>query len=585
MKLFEIAISDRASEFLKENIKDVNSIDAANIIMAEKCGIQTFFSSADELQELKESLNGNGLTSNRNQAEYGDYQTNSTLADKIVEKLQAKGIDPEVMIEPTFGEGNFIVAAIKKFANLQTIYGVEIYKSYVWQAKFNILDIFLSNANLNKPKIFLHHENVFDFNFKNVAEKIEPEKLLVLGNPPWVTSSQLGALESINLPAKSNFKNHKGLDAITGKGNFDIAEYITIMMLDNFKSHNGNLVFLIKNSVVKNLIHDQKSKGYTISEIQSHSIDTKKEFNASVESCVFMCELNTEPSYVCHEFNFYMDDAPKNMFGWHKEKFVADILKYAETEDFDGVSRLVWRQGIKHDCSAVMELEENNGALINGNSESLHIEETLVYGFLKSSDLKNKIVNDCRKYTIVTQTKVGEQTAYIASKYPKTYQYLCDNKSFFDKRKSSIYIGKPDYSIFGIGDYSFKPYKVSISGLYKKSSFTLVLPKDGKPLMLDDTCYFIGFDNLEHAVYTFVLLNHKKTQAFLNSITFLDAKRAFTKNSLMRLDLAKIAKHIPFEEVESEAVKIANEYNLELNSGRWEDYQYTLQDSPLFSFA
>lgn len=585
MKLFEIAISDRTSEFLNENIKDINSIDAANAIMAEECGIQAFFSSINELQELKESLNGNGLTSNRNQAEYGDYQTNSPLADKIVDKLRIKGIDPEVMIEPTFGEGNFIVAAIKRFENLRAVYGVEIYKSYVWQAKFNILDLFISDASLNKPKIYLHHENVFDFNFKNVAEKIKPEKLLILGNPPWVTSSQLGALDSVNLPAKSNFKNHKGLDAITGKGNFDIAEYITMMMMDNFKSHNGNLVFLIKNSVVKNIIHDQRNRNYTISNIQTHSVDTKKEFNASVESCVFMCELNTSPSYVCDEFNFYSDDTPKNIFGWHKNKFVANISKYIETEDFDGMSRLVWRQGIKHDCSAIMELEESNGALINGNYESLELEEALVYGFLKSSDLKNKIVNDCRKYTIVTQTKVGEQTSYIASKYPKTYQYLSTNKTFFDKRKSSIYVGKPDYSIFGIGDYSFKPYKVSISGLYKKSEFTLVLPKDGKPLMLDDTCYFIGFDTLEYAVYTLVLLNHKKTQAFLNSITFLDAKRAFTKNSLMRLDLSKIAKNIPLEEVEREALNISKEHKLELNTGRWDNYQYILQDSPLFAFS
>ena len=29
------------------------------------------------------------------------------------------------------------------------------------------------------------------------------------------------------------------------------------------------------------------------------------------------------------------------------------------------------------------------------------------------------------------------------------------NKEYFDKRKSSIYRDKPDFSIFGVGDYSF----------------------------------------------------------------------------------------------------------------------------------
>ena len=55
------------------------------------------------------------------------------------------------------------------------------------------------------------------------------------------------------------------------------------------------------------------------------------------------------------------------------------------------------------------------------------------------------------------------------------------------------------FSIFGIGDYSFAKYKVTISGMYKRTTFSLVLPENDKPLMLDDTCYFIGFDTIEAA--------------------------------------------------------------------------------------
>jgi len=42
------------------------------------------------------------------------------------------------------------------------------------------------------------------------------------------------------------------------------------------------------------------------------------------------------------------------------------------------------------------------------------------------------------------------------------------------------------------GSLFFKPYKVAISGLYKSSHFSLLLPVDGKPVMLDDTCYLLG---------------------------------------------------------------------------------------------
>ena len=51
-----------------------------------------------------------------------------------------------------------------------------------------------------------------------------------------------------------------------------------------------------------------------------------------------------------------------------------------------------------------------------------------------------------------------------------------------------------------------------ISGLYKTFHFTLILPQNSKPIMLDDTCYFLGFDNLEFAVYTTILLNSNQTK-------------------------------------------------------------------------
>ena len=90
------------------------------------------------------------------------------------------------------------------------------------------------------------------------------------------------------------------------------------------------------------------------------------------------------------------------------------------------------------------------------------------------------------------------------------------------------------YSIFGVGDYSFKPYKVAISGLYKQTKFTLVKP-NGTVLLLDDTCYFIGFDTFEEAQNVQNLLNQPETQEFIESFMFMDEKRAITKDLLMRI--------------------------------------------------
>lgn len=573
MRIFEANISLQVCSFLKDFLNDISSFKNANQKVFDAFGINTFFENEDDFQRLIESVStvAISLVEEPDRAEYGDFQTNKDLANKIAKHLAIKGISPEIVIEPTCGKGNFIIASLSNFKAVKKVFGIEIYKPYIWETKFGILDFFLSNPNSNKPEITITHCSIFDFDFNHISKQFPTEKLLILGNPPWVTNSKLGSLNSSNLPQKTNFKNQNGLDAMTGKGNFDIAEYITLMLLDAFQSHTGYLALLVKNSVVKNIVFDQKDKKYRVSEIERYCIDSKKEFNVSVEASLFYCQLNSSPAFVCNEFDFY-NLGKKVSFGWLNSKFVSNLADYDETKKIDGLCPFEWRQGIKHDCSNVMELERINGHFINKLSEEITLEEDLIYGFLKSSDLKNTVIKNTRKHVIVTQKKVGQETSYIQHLYPEIYSYLKKNISNFQARKSSIYNGKPLFSIFGIGDYSFKPYKVAISGLYKTYHFTLVLPQNNKPVMLDDTCYFIGFEKIEYAVYSVILLNSKTTEAFLKAITFSDAKRVFTKDLLMRLDLLSISKAITQEEIEAQIKYLNDKYNLSVNLSDWDSF-------------
>ncbi|MDD2631764.1 MAG: hypothetical protein PHH42_04780 [Bacteroidales bacterium] len=208
--------------------------------------------------------------------------------------------------------------------------------------------------------------------------------------------------------------------------------------------------------------------------------------------------------------------------------------------------------------------------------EKVLLEDELIYGILKSSDLKGTFVNEPRKYTIVTQKKVGQETKYIKYNYPEIYNYLSKHQEIFNARKSGIYKNKPPFSIFEVGDYSFKPYKIAISGMYKTFHFTLVLPQNEKPLMLDDTCYMLGFDTLEFAVYSLILLNSKVTAQFLQAITFADAKRTFTKDILMRIDLFELAKIIDLQEVRR-ALNIFNTtYGFDLTMDAWDKFIDTM---------
>jgi hypothetical protein len=90
--------------------------------------------------------------------------------------------------------------------------------------------------------------------------------------------------------------------------------------------------------------------------------------------------------------------------------------------------------------------------------------------------------------------------------------------------------------------------------------------------MLDDTCYLIGFDKIEFAVYALILLNSDRTVKFLQSVTFPDAKRTFTKDVLMRIDLLELARQINTTQLQSELEMLNVKYKFNLTLNLWDSF-------------
>ena len=81
-----------------------------------------------------------------------------------------------------------------------------------------------------------------------------PENLLVVGNLPWVTNSELGSLESKNLPEKNNFQRHRGFAAKTGKANFDISEWMLIKLLESLNQKKASIAMLCKTATARKVL-------------------------------------------------------------------------------------------------------------------------------------------------------------------------------------------------------------------------------------------------------------------------------------------------------------------------------------------
>ncbi|MCX5718049.1 MAG: hypothetical protein NTW44_07090 [Nitrospirae bacterium] len=556
---------------LRSSFHNIQTSKDADDLLVHLCGINDFFGSEHDFLFFLELLEPCHIVSeDLERREFGDFQTPSILSDLVCNILLKENLIPETVVEPTFGKGSFIMSALKAFPKLKQVYGVEIYEPYCWFTKFAILELFIENPHLNKPSIFLYCKDIFGFDFSRIGKAAEKEKVLVLGNPPWVTNSELSTLNSSNLPVKSNFKSHNGFDAITGKGNFDIGEYIILMMLNSFAKQSGYMAMLAKNSVIKNLIYDLPKTTYDIYDMAALKFDAKTYFKASVEASLFKCRFGRNSlQYICKASFLNSPNLVESEFGWIGHKFVSDVALYQNSRDFDGTCPFIWRQGIKHDCSKILELKMEDGKFINGFNEELILEDDLIYGLVKSSDIQSPLITKPRKYTILTQKKIGEDTKYISEKFPHIYGYLSKNIQFFSERRSSIYKGKPLFSIFGIGEYSFKPYKVAISGLYKKPSFSLVMPFNNKPMMLDDTCYFLGFDDISEALIAVAILNSSYAQDLLRAITFTDAKRPYTKDMLMRINFFKIADHLGFKDARKLLIHLPDDILQYVTGEKW----------------
>lgn len=105
-------------------------------------------------------------------------------------------------------------------------------------------------------------------------EKLD-KNILVIGNFPWVTNAHQGVIGSKNLPQKTNFQERSGLDAITGKSNFDISEWMLIRMIQCLQKRKACLAMLCKTSVSRKLLSYIYSQGIYLEYCAIYKIDAK----------------------------------------------------------------------------------------------------------------------------------------------------------------------------------------------------------------------------------------------------------------------------------------------------------------------
>lgn len=469
----------------------------------------------------------------KRRVEFGDFQTPDALAVQLCGHLYRLGLRPDTIIEPTCGVGAFVLAAAHTFTEAREVFGFEVNESYLEILRARLADDPVA------ARVQLEHADFFATDWKARANAMHG-RLLVVGNFPWVTNATQGTIGGKNLPEKSNFLGFNGFDAISGKANFDISEWMLLDVLRWLSVRGGDVAMLVKTAVARKVLAHAERQGHPVRDATIVEIDAKKHFGASVDACLLVIQLDLAVS-TSYDYTVFksLEDRQGRKVGHRQGLTVSDLDTFDACAFLVGQSPQKWRSGIKHDASAVMEFTRCANGYKNGLGEVVELEDSYLFPLLKGSDIgSNKEWRE--KFVLVTQCTVGEDTSPIQSRAPRTWAYLQAHADQLDARGSTIYAKNPRFSIFGVGDYAFRPWRIAICGLYKVLRFRLVPPTDGRPVMFDDTVYYLSFDTEDESCQTLAFLESQHATGLLSSLIFWDEKRPIKTSILNVLDWSRL---------------------------------------------
>src|SRR5262249_4100184 len=147
-----------------------------------------------------------------------------------------------------------------------------------------------------------------------------------------------------------------------------------------------------KTSVARAVLQFAHRARLPVAAASIHKIDAPRWFGAAVEACLFCVTLaEAQPSsWQIPVFSGLEPSDPVSVMGFSQGRLIADSVTYQRWAFADGICPRTWRQGLKHDAAAVMELvrDARTGLLRNRAGAPVEVEAEFVYPLIKGSDLK-----------------------------------------------------------------------------------------------------------------------------------------------------------------------------------------------------
>ena len=148
---------------------------------------------------------------------------------------------------------------------------------------------------------------------------------------------RFGVLGSQNLPVKSNFQKHRGLDAITGKAIFDISEWMLIRLLEAMAGR--RLAMLCKAATARKVLGYAWENGIALGQSAVYGIDTDRHFAAAVDAVLLVAPSSGTPGA----------ETPMSMVTWGRGACQASSAlrmgySFADVRGLPSLEAPLWRR-------------------------------------------------------------------------------------------------------------------------------------------------------------------------------------------------------------------------------------------------
>jgi len=523
----------------------------------------------------------------------GEYFTPYWLAERTIEMSGFRGDLKSVLLDPGCGSGVFLLAAaeMKYQANkdkspeevmkgiLRTVVGCDINPLCVLTARLNLVCWLAFKFGLPLPDVkinALHYDTVFkrpaSEQFDDIDSILPDGCDYLVGNPPWISWNSLPGeyrkqIERELLPGYALFDFH-GQEAQLGHSNDDYLVTFTQVTIHRYLKEGGLCSFIIKQPLLTN-VSGKTFRRFSVRHVRENVRLGVKEvadlrkvnpFGIGNETAIIVLKRGDKTVYpVPYETWSKSDGEIVVEKGEAKPSIDRDITSswvvltpdLKETEFMEGNCIYEIRHGLKHDVADVLSvrpLERNGDRLVvqrnsEDDKETYEIEAKAVYPFLQPRHISAWKIEGYT-YAIIPQRKAGENNEErLARTLPLTYKYLERFKDRFMARKSRIFTQKPFYGLFGLGAYTWKPYKVCWCGLGFKPEFVVLSTVRDRLLgerlpIPDGTIYFIPLDRKEEAHFVCALLNSELVHKFLSARSG-KSKRGLSKKVMEQLSLPR----------------------------------------------